>query len=50
MPTDNAAEKIVRAIERNKLRVVIGADAHIGEFLKRLFIGNYSFEQRFYRR
>jgi short-subunit dehydrogenase len=37
MPTDKAAEKIVRAIERNKLRVVIGADAHIGEFLKRVF-------------
>jgi short-subunit dehydrogenase len=36
MPTDKAAEKIVRAVERNKLRVVVGADAHIGEFLKRL--------------
>lgn len=37
MPTDKAARKIVRAIEKNKLRVVVGADAHIGEFLKRLF-------------
>ena len=37
MPPEKAAEKIVRAIERNKLRVVVGADAHIGEFLKRLF-------------
>jgi short-subunit dehydrogenase len=37
MPTDKAAQKIVRAIEKNKLRVVVGADAHIGEFLKRLF-------------
>jgi short-subunit dehydrogenase len=37
MPTDKAAQKIVRAIERNKLRVVVGADAHIGELLKRLF-------------
>jgi len=36
MPTDKAAEKIVRAVERNKLRVVVGTDAHIGEFLKRL--------------
>jgi short-subunit dehydrogenase len=36
MPTDKAAEKIVRAVERNKLRVVVGADAYIGEFLKRL--------------
>ena len=37
MPTEKAAEKIVRAIERNKLRVVVGMDAHIGEFLKRMF-------------
>lgn len=37
MPTEKAAEKIVRAIERNKLRVVVGADAHIAELLKRLF-------------
>jgi short-subunit dehydrogenase len=36
MPTDKAAQKIVRAIEKNKLRVVIGADAHIGELLKRI--------------
>ncbi|WP_279244516.1 SDR family NAD(P)-dependent oxidoreductase [Candidatus Litorirhabdus singularis] len=37
MSTDKAAEKIVRAIEKNKLRVLVGADAHIAEFLKRLF-------------
>jgi short-subunit dehydrogenase len=37
MPTAKAAEKIVRAIEKNKLRVVVGADAHLAEFLKRLF-------------
>lgn len=37
MPTDKAALKIVNAIERNKLRVVVGADAHIAELLKRLF-------------
>lgn len=37
MPTEKAAEKIVRALERNKLRVVIGADAHIAELLKRIF-------------
>jgi short-subunit dehydrogenase len=37
MPTDKAAKKIVRAIEKNRLRVVIGVDAHIGEFLKRVF-------------
>ena len=36
MPTDKAAEKIVRAVERNKLRVVVGTDAYIGEILKRL--------------
>ena len=36
MPTDKAAEKIIRAVERNKLRVVVGVDAQIGEFLKRL--------------
>ena len=36
MPTDRAAQKIVLAVERNKLRVIVGADAHIGEFLKRL--------------
>jgi short-subunit dehydrogenase len=36
MPTDKAAQKIVRAVEKDKLRVVVGADAHIGEFLKRL--------------
>ena len=37
MPTDKAAEKIVRAIEKDKLRVIVGVDAHIGEFAKRLF-------------
>jgi short-subunit dehydrogenase len=37
MPTDKAAEKIIRAIEKNKLRVLVGIDAYIGEFLKRLF-------------
>ena len=37
MPTDRAARKIVKAIERNKLRVVIGADAHMAELLKRAF-------------
>ncbi|MEM9255324.1 MAG: SDR family NAD(P)-dependent oxidoreductase [Pseudomonadota bacterium] len=36
MPTDKAARKIVNAMEKNKLRVVIGADAHIAELLKRL--------------
>lgn len=36
MSTDKAAAKIVRAIERNRLRVVVGADARIAEFLKRL--------------
>jgi short-subunit dehydrogenase len=36
MDTDKAAEKIVRAIEHNKLRVLVGTDAYIGEFLKRL--------------
>lgn len=37
MPTEKAAEKIVRAIEKKKLRVLVGADAHIAELLKRLF-------------
>lgn len=37
MPTEKAAEKIVTAIERDKLRVLVGADAHIAELLKRLF-------------
>ena len=37
MATDKAAEKITRAIERGKWRVVVGADAYLGEFLKRLF-------------
>jgi short-subunit dehydrogenase len=36
-PTDKAAEKTVRAIEKDKLRVIVGIDAHIGEFAKRLF-------------
>lgn len=37
MPTKKAAEKIIRALEKNKLRVVVGADAHIAELLKRVF-------------
>lgn len=37
MPAERAAAKIVRAIERDKRRVLIGLDAHIGVFLKRLF-------------
>ncbi|MFQ3324242.1 MAG: short-subunit dehydrogenase [Pseudomonadales bacterium] len=37
MPTDKAAKKIVRAIEKNKRRVIVGADAYIGDFLNRLF-------------
>ena len=36
MATDSAAEKIVRAVERNKLRVVVGADAHVADVLGRL--------------
>jgi short-subunit dehydrogenase len=37
MPTDKAAKKIVRAIEKNKRRVIVGADAYIGDLLNRLF-------------
>jgi short-subunit dehydrogenase len=37
MPTDKAAEKIIRAIEHNKLCVLVGADARIAEMLKRIF-------------
>ncbi len=37
MPTERAAAKIIRAIEADRRRVLIGADAHLGVFLKRLF-------------
>ena len=37
MPADRAAAKIIRAIERDKRRVLVGVDAHMGVFLKRLF-------------
>ena len=37
MPAERAAAKIIRAIERDKRRVLVGVDAHIGVFLKRLF-------------
>lgn len=37
MATDRAAEKIVRAVERDKRRVVVGADAHVADVLGRLF-------------
>ncbi len=37
MPTERAANKIIRAIEHDRRRVLIGADAHAGVFLKRLF-------------
>jgi len=37
MPADRAAAKIIRAIERNRFRLLIGVDAHVGVFLKRLF-------------
>ena len=36
MPAQRAAAKIIRAIERDRRRVLIGVDAHIGVFLKRL--------------
>ncbi len=32
-----AAAKIIRAVERDKRRVLVGVDAHIGVLLKRLF-------------
>jgi short-subunit dehydrogenase len=37
MPAERAAEKIVRAVERDRRRVLVGIDAHVGAFLKRLF-------------
>lgn len=37
MPAERAAAKIIRAIERDKRRVLVGVDAHVGVFLKRLF-------------
>ena len=37
MPAERAAAKIIRAIERDKRRVLVGVDAQIGVFLKRLF-------------
>ncbi|MBW2232620.1 MAG: SDR family oxidoreductase [Deltaproteobacteria bacterium] len=37
MPAQRAAAKVIRAIERDRRRVLIGVDAHIGVFLKRLF-------------
>lgn len=37
LPAERAAEKIVRAIERDRRRVLIGVDAHVAVFLKRLF-------------
>jgi len=37
MPAERAAAKIIRAVERDKRRVLVGVDAHMGVFLKRLF-------------
>ena len=37
MSAERAAAKIIRGIERDRRRVLIGVDAHIGVFLKRLF-------------
>jgi short-subunit dehydrogenase len=37
MPAERAAAKIIRAIEHDKRRVLVGVDAHMGVFLKRLF-------------
>ena len=37
MPAERAAAVIIRALERERRRVLIGADAHIGVLLKRLF-------------
>jgi short-subunit dehydrogenase len=37
MPAEKAAAKILGAMERDKRRLLIGVDAHIGVFLKRLF-------------
>jgi len=37
MPAQRAAGKIIRAIERDERRVLVGVDAHLGVCLKRLF-------------
>jgi len=37
MPAERAAAKIIRAVERDRRRLLIGIDAHVGVFLKRLF-------------
>lgn len=37
MPAERAAAKIVRAIEKDRKRLLIGVDAHVAVFLKRLF-------------
>jgi short-subunit dehydrogenase len=37
MPADRAAAKIIRAIERDRRRLLIGVDAHVAVFLKRVF-------------
>jgi short-subunit dehydrogenase len=37
MPAERAAATILRAMERDKRRLLIGVDAHIGVLLKRLF-------------
>lgn len=37
MPAERAAAKIIRAVERDRRRLLIGVDAHVGVFLKRLF-------------
>ncbi len=36
MPAERAAQKIIAAVERNKLRVLLGADASLSEFAKRM--------------
>lgn len=37
MPVERAAEKIIRAVERDKRRVLVGVDAKLGDVLKRIF-------------
>ena len=37
MPAERAAAKIIRAVERDRRRVLVGVDAHIGAFLKSVF-------------
>ena len=37
MPSERAAEIIIRAVERNKLRVLVGLDSKIANFLKQIF-------------